>query len=579
MTRAGSDRRAARLALTLALASVAPATAQDGPLRTRTTPAPASAVGTLRDGSTPLPPPTGAAVAADGPVEEAPGLPSNIQVVRFHGPAGLRIDVLDPAPESVPAGDGSGLLTVGMRVGQGYRLRLSNIADRPGVELFPTIEVVGHLHRPARIDPGKFPIRVVFTQDDLDQAADQARLVTRVVYLEDPDQALPVRTEKDEPPAVELNPAEEPLRVASALGRVMAIVRLGLRKPGAEEMGTPAGDGLARGGCPFTTVVGDRCNLPCGPCVGTPPPGGRPWLPKDEYLCDGGDRGIPIHFGGDGGLRGIDPRDALVLFHDNARPRILPTNTVCIYAPRFASVRASVGANESLVIQHLDTNARVQGPETGAIRQGPRKFDQTAALEASRHRSRASGLSTRVYAGEHAELRVLSGVDTATHMALHELVQGPDKVKGRAKAVLGKRTIGANLLNKVDTIVMTGIVQGGGQMVMTWTPRELAGVETPPNKPGLSVIKQVDVDQAETGDPVTFAIRFKNMGNSAIRAVSIVDSLMPRLEYAANSATGPAGTIFSAATNKGGTLELRWDLPDALLPGAEGTVSFRAVVR
>ena len=80
---------------------------------------------------------------------------------------------------------------------------------------------------------------------------------------------------------------------------------------------------------------------------------------------------------------------------------------------------------------------------------------------------------------------------------------------------------------------MTGIVQGAGQKVMTWTPRETVGVETPPDKPGLSVIKQVDADEAEPGDMVTYTIRFRNMGNTPIRAVSIVDSLMPRLEYVA----------------------------------------------
>ncbi len=564
-------------ALGLALTASLPAMAQDG--SNVTSPAPASAVGTLRDGTSPIVAPPGAAVPVEEPAEAAPGLPAEIQVVRFTAPEGVTIEVLDPAPEAAPQGDGKGLLTVGLKVGTGYRLRVTNIPERPGVELFPVIEVVGHLHRPAKVDPGKFPIRVVFDLQDLYDVVDQSRLVTRVVYLEDPDNAVPLKTDKDVPPSVELNAAEEPLKVASALGRVMAIVRLGLRKPIVEELGLPAGDGLARGGCPFTMSSGERCGLPCGPVVGTAPPANRPWLPRDEYLCDGGDRAIPIHFGGDGGLRGIDPRDALVTFHDNRRPRVLPTNTVCIYAPRFASVRLSVGANESLNVQHLDTSTRLQHFESGTIRQGPRKFEQNSALEASRHRSRASGLSSRIYAGEHTELRVLAGVDIATHIGGHTTLEGPEGLKARNKAVLGRKTAKPIELDKPEALRITGVIQGGGQMVMTWMPREIAGVETPPNKPGLSIIKQVDVDQAEPGDFVTYTIRFKNMGNSPIRAVSIVDSLMPRLEYVPNSATGPANTIFSAAPNKADTLELRWDLPDALMPNVEGTVSFRAVVR
>ena len=529
------------------------------------------------DGAVVAPP--GTAVIGDEPAEAAPGLPADVQVVRFQGPEGVKVEVLGPAPEGAPQGDGKGLLTVGLKVGTGYRLRITGIPQRPGVELFPIVEVVGHLHRPAKVDPGKFPIRVVFGLDDLYDAADRARLVTHVIYLEDPDQAIPLKLDKDVPPSVTLNPAEEPLKVAAALGRVMAIVRIGLRKPVVEELGLPAGDGFARGGCPFTMTTGERCGLPCGPVVGTAPPANRPWLPRDEYLCDGGDRDIPIHFGGDGGLRGIDPRDAMVTFHDERRPRVLPTNTVCIYAPRFASVRLSVGANESLTVEHVRSSDRMQRPETGAVRQGPRKFDQNTALEANRLRSRASGLVGKIYAGESTELRILGGYEVATHLGGHSTVEGPENLKVRNKAVLGRKSTGPVVLNKADNLVMTGFVQGGGQMMMTWTPREVAGVETPPNKPGLSIIKQVDADQAEPGDVVTYTIRFKNMGNTPIRAVSIVDSLMPRLEYVEKSAMGPTGTVFTAGENKAGSLELRWDLPEALKPGVEGTVSFKATVR
>ena len=39
------------------------------------------------------------------------------------------------------------------------------------------------------------------------------------------------------------------------------------------------------------------------------------------------------------------------------------------------------------------------------------------------------------------------------------------------------------------------------------------------------------------------------------------------------------GTVFTAGENRAGSTELRWDLPGALAPGAEGYVSFRAMVR
>jgi uncharacterized repeat protein (TIGR01451 family) len=500
-------------------------------------------------------------------------------VVRFQAPPGVTLDVLGPTPEPVPQGDGKGLATVGLKVGVGYRLKLSNIPDRPGAELFPVIEVVGHLHRPLPVDPGKYPIRVVFSLDDIYDATDRSRLVTHVVYLEDPDQALPVKLRKDEPPVVTLSPAEEPLKVGAALGRVMAIVRIGARKPTADELVMPIGDGLAHPGCPFTAADGSRCALPCGPVVGTAPPGGRPWLPRDEYLCDGGDRGISLHFQGDGGLVGIDPRDALITFSDDKRPRILPTNIVCLYAPRFAIVRVSVGANQSLNIVEVRAAERLERQATAEILQGPRRLAQNATAETNRHRARASGLVGKVYAGEHSELRVLAGYDSPVHIKGHVLTQGPEKVKGRVKAALNREKVGPVVLNKSDIAILTGIVQGPSQQVMSWPALSVVGVEVPPSKPGLSVIKQVNVSEAEPGDEVTYTIRFRNMGNTPIRAVSIVDSLMPRLEYVPGSALGPADTIFTAGENKAGSLELRWDLPGALAPGSEGYVAFRAVVR
>jgi len=140
-------------------------------------------------------------------------LDPDVQVVRFQGPPGLVAEVLAPAPTPVSIGDGGGIITVGLKRGVGYRLRLTNIPERPGIELFPVIEVVGHLHRPEGIDPGKYPIRVVFNQDDLDDIVDRARLVTKVIYLEDPDQAIPFHMPKDQVFVHTLNPSEPPLTV------------------------------------------------------------------------------------------------------------------------------------------------------------------------------------------------------------------------------------------------------------------------------------------------------------------------------------------------------------------------------
>src|SRR4051812_48559390 len=89
----------------------------------------------------PAPPPTPAGPAATAPAAgaaEAPGaavvdgvpmaagaadpgvlvLPPELQVVRFQAPAGVKVEILGPEPESLAAGDATGI-TVGLRVGVG----------------------------------------------------------------------------------------------------------------------------------------------------------------------------------------------------------------------------------------------------------------------------------------------------------------------------------------------------------------------------------------------------------------------------------------------------------------------------
>ena len=85
--------------------------------------------------------------------------------------------------------------------------------------------------------------------------------------------------------------------------------------------------------------------------------------------------------------------------------------------------------------------------------------------------------------------------------------------------------------------------------------------------------------EAEPGDTVTYMIFYRNMGNTPIKAVTIADSLLPRLEYLKGTARGPAGTAFSTAINRVGSTELRWTLPGILAPGATGHVSFDVIIR
>jgi uncharacterized repeat protein (TIGR01451 family) len=180
--------------------------------------------------------------------------------------------------------------------------------------------------------------------------------------------------------------------------------------------------------------------------------------------------------------------------------------------------------------------------------------------------------------GEGSEVRVLNGYSVMTHVAGHVRIQGAEQSRNRQKIIGLKEKQPPLAVKTAEAAIVTGIIEGAGQMVMTWPARETVGVEVPPNKPGLAVIKRVSASEAEPGDVLTYVIQFRNMGNTPIRAVSIIDSLLPRLGYVKGSAQGPKGTSFTAAENRVGSTELRWDLPNTIAPGQEGYVSFQALV-
>ena len=117
---------------------------------------------------------------------------------------------------------------VGVNVGHIYRLRLSDLPVALGEEVYPTIELLDRLHPPAGREM-EFPIPIVFTQDDI-RIALSGQLVTRVIYLEQPQIAQTLDPLHREIPQT-VPPSENALKEADRLGRPMAIIRIGGRKP------------------------------------------------------------------------------------------------------------------------------------------------------------------------------------------------------------------------------------------------------------------------------------------------------------------------------------------------------------
>jgi hypothetical protein len=124
-------------------------------------------------------------------------------------------------PLEAPAG-------AAIQVGSVYRLKISDIPELPGVELYPTVELLDRLH-PPRGREVEFPIPITLTEQDIHYAVD-GRLVTKVIYLEQPDRAAGVRNTTAARTRI-VPPRENVLAAADEAGRPMAILRLGGRVP------------------------------------------------------------------------------------------------------------------------------------------------------------------------------------------------------------------------------------------------------------------------------------------------------------------------------------------------------------
>jgi hypothetical protein len=121
----------------------------------------------------------------------------------------------------------------GMLIGQVYRLRVSNIKLREGEEVFPTIEVIDRLYPP----PGqaaRFPIPVELTQEEVEMAL-EGKYVLRVIYVEEPRTALPVRDVPGQQLFLDIGVGQDAMEAADRLGRPVAILRMGSRVPVAGE--------------------------------------------------------------------------------------------------------------------------------------------------------------------------------------------------------------------------------------------------------------------------------------------------------------------------------------------------------
>src|SRR5262245_60978568 len=107
--------------------------------------------------------------------------------VLFSGPPGVSISFYQGRAPSrrfeVP-------VQVGLRPGYIYRLKVTGFPSNPWLELHPTVEVIGSLCLTPCMAASKHPAPIYLSELDAERLLNGS-LITKVIYLEDPQKAFP----------------------------------------------------------------------------------------------------------------------------------------------------------------------------------------------------------------------------------------------------------------------------------------------------------------------------------------------------------------------------------------------------
>lgn len=601
-------------------------------------------------------------------------LPGYFQPVEIKAPPGALVS-LAPAgqfgqPEPTP-------VVVGMLIGAVYRLRVTNIPSTEGLEVFPTVEVIDRTYPPPGVQR-RFPVPIELVQDDLLLAL-EGKFVTRVIYLEDPQNALPVRSDLTGQTWFDVGPGRDPLAVADALGRPVAILRLGGKLPSdgpcpdpnfffgsppfvryrapaqlpppaatrpaaqreafvvrGQNPGVEASPPFAAAGAlppasppqglalptpatvpapgqpllypappaygamhvpaptPPLPAFGGPC--PPGPAYGPPgmeqgvplptavtgpwaPPRLGPPPPPGEYLCDGG-AAQRVRVGRNGEIRGLELEDTVVHFDTpDGRTLVQPSNRACVYSPRFASVRQTVGvvANEQMaraggVHRPLRVSVPAAVQPVASSKQHVQPINELEARPAGILRTQAGGDVVSSAIGPRGFQDAFKPYENIT-----VLRTGVFEASEIAFLACGSTAALAWTNNQAAQVILDrkAAMEDDGQRKL----QTVYTIDAPPPQPRLRVIKVASTQYAQPGEEVDFTIRFDNIGNQTISHVTILDNLTTRLEYVPDSAQCSLAANFTTRVNEGDSLLLRCELKDPLPVGHGGVLRFQCRVR
>lgn len=301
--------------------------------------------------------------------------------------------------------------------------------------------------------------------------------------------------------------------------------------------------------------------------------------PADEYLCDGGDYGLPAAVRADWKIDGLEQEDTIAHYDTiDGRTVVTPSNRVCIYAPRFNSVRQvvdlrayehhamPVSSDAHLYLARIDENERAT-TTLNQLEPGINRAEQPPSLMKERLPpvELANEESLREYKGTlspYCDIQVIRSGEVSDN-----------------EAALVQEAVEAAITWTGDEAPQVTIDSRRAQADIGTRQAAIIYHEKLPNNPRLRLIKLASCCSALPGEEVEFTLRFDNIGDRVMGNVTIVDNLTTRLEYIKGSARSSLDADFTAVPNEQGSDVLRWEIKAPLEPRQGGILQFRARVR
>jgi uncharacterized repeat protein (TIGR01451 family) len=311
----------------------------------------------------------------------------------------------------------------------------------------------------------------------------------------------------------------------------------------------------------------------------TPPGISQPW-PEDEYLCDGGDDGVPAGVGPENKVGGLEMEDAVAVYDTlDGRTVVKPSNKVCIYSPRFVAVRQVVGLVATEQKQGLNDVYLSTTLATPTITQKIGATKQQVQAESEIGARPAHAFIMKQGDGAMSGVIGPRGFQDAFNLYENITVIRKGVFDNSEKPLLARGAQAAIAWSHEQAVQV--ILNRKGAMVEVQNERTEAIIVAtlPPGDPKLRIIKIASTPDALPGEEVWFTLRFDNVGNQPIGNVTIIDSLNTRLEYVEGSAQCSREANFSTQPNEGDSLVIHCELTKPLEVGQGGIIRFKCRVR